>query len=93
MPNQGKRISDDIRWAVVRMVTIGCRVDFIERTLDVSERSIRSIMQIYNTSGGHRVSLDIEDPALGRGRPQLLSYREIWVSFSFLSLSLRGEHG
>lgn len=73
----GKPSSDDLRWAVVRMVSCGYTTESIESLLGVSASTIRRIMSIFHTSGGTRVSLDITGRD-ARGRPQALSYREIW---------------
>lgn len=75
----GNRLSNDLRWAVVRLITMRCHVDFVAAALGISERTITRIMSIFHASGGARVRLDIGERP-GQGRPRALSYRELWVS-------------
>ncbi|KAF8595843.1 hypothetical protein BDV93DRAFT_420625, partial [Ceratobasidium sp. AG-I] len=68
------RTSNDLRWAVVRMRSQGYHVDKIETTLTISRRQIYKILEIFRATGGVQIPIDI----LGRGRPRMLSYDEIW---------------
>lgn len=54
----------------------GYNVDAIGEALSVSRRQIYKVLEIFRATGGVHAAIDI----LGRGRPRMLSYDEIWVS-------------
>jgi hypothetical protein len=64
----GARITEEIRWAVIHMVSIGCQNHFISSVLAVSKSSINRIVVIFHVSGGTQVTVDLED-RIGQGRP------------------------
>ncbi|KAJ7907488.1 hypothetical protein B0H13DRAFT_1580727, partial [Mycena leptocephala] len=48
---KGKPISEDLRWAIVRMNTLGISIDTIRLYTDVSKRQIYRIINCFLTTG------------------------------------------
>ncbi|KAI0363219.1 hypothetical protein BV20DRAFT_958735 [Pilatotrama ljubarskyi] len=72
MVRRGKPISDDLRWAIIRMSEgEGLDLDTISRYTNVSTRQILRILAVWRSTGTIRRELDA--PVERRGRKRHLS--------------------
>jgi hypothetical protein len=76
MPQHSRMISDDIKWAAVRMSRV-LPLSVVALFLDISKESVRRVVKLAKETG------DVKPPPSGatRGRPPLLDEKDIVVSY------------
>lgn len=76
---KGQPISEDLRWAIVRMTRL-VKIESISSYTDVSQRQIRRILALYKATGNVTTARDRRR----RGRRRHLTPEDVAVSYSTL---------
>jgi hypothetical protein len=101
---KGKPISEDLRWAIVRMHTLGVSIGRISAYTDVSKRQIYRLINRFLTTGkvltatqrrktGRTRHLTTEDVAVCPSYPCILHFLRLPVLARFLGAKLRSLFG